>query len=314
MKIPYIAGDYVNVYAPEPDVFQGPDSCHFGAGQRYERWVPNDFTVLWDGAYWHLIGITHPCPDWFADSESRPPEGGADVHEAEWQLFHAISQGRTLRDSLIPGGFVQVEQVLPASQRPGERPDIWAPIIWRLRDEFAMLYSPNPMRLAVSKDLKRWSLRGEVLDVGEPSARDPNIMEEEGRLSVVYLKGDSICLRETTDLMHYGSERTLYTGRPGIAMESPILKRIHGWYYLLYCIYDASDIINGFYDYRTFVHAAPSLEGLMSAPCVAQLRAHAPELLQDERGDWYIASVEWPKRGVSIAPIGWRDAPEFRRE
>jgi hypothetical protein len=38
---------------------------------------------------------------------------------------------------------------------------------------------------------------------------------------------------------------------------------------------------------------------------VAELRAHAPEVVCDERGDWYLASVERPYRGVSVAPLAW---------
>jgi hypothetical protein len=39
---------------------------------------------------------------------------------------------------------------------------------------------------------------------------------------------------------------------------------------------------------------------------VAELQAHAPEIFHDEVGDWYISSVEWPHRGVSIAPLTWQ--------
>ena len=38
---------------------------------------------------------------------------------------------------------------------------------------------------------------------------------------------------------------------------------------------------------------------------IAYLKAHAPEIFQDEHGDWYISSVEWPHRGLSIAPLVW---------
>jgi beta-fructofuranosidase len=43
-----------------------------------------------------------------------------------------------------------------------------------------------------------------------------------------------------------------------------------------------------------------------AAPCVAELKAHAPEVFRDEDGDWFISSVEWPHRGVSLAPLAWK--------
>ena len=33
---------------------------------------------------------------------------------------------------------------------------------------------------------------------------------------------------------------------------------------------------------------------------ITTLKAHAPEIFQDEKGDWYISSVELPMRGVSM--------------
>jgi beta-fructofuranosidase len=38
---------------------------------------------------------------------------------------------------------------------------------------------------------------------------------------------------------------------------------------------------------------------------VALLNAHAPEIFQDEAGHWYISSVEWPNRGVSVDRLSW---------
>ena len=33
--------------------------------------------------------------------------------------------------------------------------------------------------------------------------------------------------------------------------------------------------------------------------------AHAPEIIRGENGQWYISSVEWPTRGVSLAELVW---------
>jgi arabinan endo-1,5-alpha-L-arabinosidase len=35
------------------------------------------------------------------------------------------------------------------------------------------------------------------------------------------------------------------------------------------------------------------------------LNAHAAEIFQGENGQWYISSVEWPYRGVSVDKLYW---------
>jgi beta-fructofuranosidase len=38
---------------------------------------------------------------------------------------------------------------------------------------------------------------------------------------------------------------------------------------------------------------------------ITTLKSHAPEIFQDEAGNWYISSVEWPNRGVSVDKLEW---------
>ena len=308
MKIPYIQGEYVHVYAPQPDVYRGADTTFFQNGTRYDRWVCNDFTVISSGHDWHLIGITHPAPPWFTDLQSDLDNRQYDIHEAEWQLFHAVSRYPTLKESLIPDGFRQAEQILPSPDRPDERPEIWAPICWRHGKEYCLIYAPNPMRLATSEDLYCWKTQGAVFFSEDDYARDPNILAHDGGYTLVYIMGDSLYVRESEDLRHFSEPKLLIRREDGACMESPILKYIDGWYYLMYCIYNPNDRLNGSYDYRTYVHAAKTLQELSFEAPVTQLKAHAPEIFQDECGDWYIASAEWPNRGISIARLGWREA------
>lgn len=300
-KIPRLAGEYVHVYSPAPDVFQGPDSKLFKAGERYEDWVPNDFSVVRGKDGWHLIGITHPRPPQFVHALDRCP----DIHDAEWQLFHAFCRCETLKEALHPGAFADCGQVLPAPQRPAERPEIWAPIVWPCSEGYVMIYSPDPFRRAVSTDLTHWTSEGDVLHLDDNAARDPNIFEDEDGYVLVFLKSDGLYISRSADLKHFDEPVCLFKNRGSYSMESPVLKKIDGWYYLFYCIYDDNDRINGSYDYRTYVYAARTLDKLGESPCIAQLNVHAPELFQDETGAWFIASVEWPHRGVSIAPIEW---------
>jgi hypothetical protein len=44
--IPQIAGDYVLIYKPQPDIYTGTDTKHYKAGQTYTNWQPNDHTFI----------------------------------------------------------------------------------------------------------------------------------------------------------------------------------------------------------------------------------------------------------------------------
>ncbi len=47
--IPEIDGEYVHIYKPKGDVYNGVDTESFKKGAYYEEWIPNDFSVLKDG-------------------------------------------------------------------------------------------------------------------------------------------------------------------------------------------------------------------------------------------------------------------------
>ena len=90
--------------------------------------------------------------------------------------------------------------------------------------------------------------------------------------------------------------------RPGVP-ESPMIIERRGWFYLFWTLYDGD---NGSYDNRTFVYVSRTPYDFSAAEEVGMLLTHAPELIQDEEGGWFITSAEWPRRGVSIAPLEWR--------
>ncbi len=287
-RIPRLAGPWVNVYQPQPAVYPGPDAPTFRAGQCYERWVPNDFTMIAgpDGR-WHALGITHP-------------DGGANVHEAEWLAFHAAAPVGPFAAHLREGAWEQLPHVLPPGERPGERPELWAPFCYAHNGVYYLYYGPTEMRLATSTDLYRWEPQGMVFG-GEEGARDPCVVWRHGRHVMVYIAGHTLYVRESHDLRHWGERRAIFTlGRPG-SPESPYLVLRPEGNYLFYCIWDGT---NTDYDDRTSVLFSETLD-FTQAPVVAELRAHAPEVVCDERGDWYLASVERPYRGVSVAPLAW---------
>jgi beta-fructofuranosidase len=168
-----------------------------------------------------------------------------------------------------------------------------------------MIYGPNPLRLATSTNLYDWKAAG-VLFQQEGGARDPNVVCHGGRYILAYVTRNSILARTSQDLRHWSTEpveifRMRRTGDP----ESPSIVEHDAQFYLFWCLWDAADAVNGAYDHQTFVYRSSDPLDFKEAPCVEELKAHAPEVFQDESGDWFISSVEWPSRGMSIAPLAW---------
>lgn len=287
-----LAGPYIHIYRPQPDVFPGPNSDSFVAGQRYADWVPNDHCfVQGPNGAWHAFGITHPAP---------PAE--ACIHEAEWLAFHAAAPPGTFREHLQDGAWQDMPKVLSPADRPGELPALYAPFIVAHNGLFHMVYGPDPIRLATSSDLTTWRPQGALFSE-EPSARDPCVLRHDGAYLMVLCSQQSIVARTSPDLRTWSdaSVELFRMQRPG-APESPFLVERDGTFFLFWCIYDGT---HGPYDHRTFVYASDDPLDFHESELVAQLDAHAPELIRDEHGNWFISSVEWPRRGVSIAPLAW---------
>lgn len=300
-ELPQINGPYVRVYKPGKDVFPGPDSEHFKTGVSYADWVPNDHTIVKgpDGC-WHLIGITHPKPDDFNPPSYNP----ATVHEAEWLFFHAISPKGKLKGQLKEGVWQDAEKVLAPASRPGEMREAYAPFVICRDDLFKMVYGPSDLRLATSKDLYHWDPAGTLFSQGG-GARDPSVFVYNSRYVMIYVAGTSVFARTSEDARRWtGPPIEVIRLARGIP-ESPSIVSHNGNWYLFYCIYNGDDEVNGAYDYRTYVHRSTTPFGFVGTSPVVELKSHAPEVFQDEDGDWFITSAEWPHRGVSIAPLAW---------
>jgi len=298
---PKIAGPYVRVYIPGEDVFPGPDSPNFKAGQSYSEWVPNDHAILkGPEGRWHALGITHPKPP-----DYQPPRYGKGIHEAEWLLFHAVAPVGTLKQHLKTGAWRDQAKVLAPSARPGEIKECHAPFIVCRDGLNYMIYGPSPLRLATSTNLHDWQPVGPLF-AQQGGARDPNLLFHDGHYILYYVTGNAILARTSTDLRNWSADAVeVFRMRRGGDPESPSIVEHGGHFYLSWCLWDAADEPNGAYDNRTFVFRSSNPLDFRSAPCVAELKAHAPEVFRDEDGDWFISSVEWPHRGVSIAPLAW---------
>lgn len=292
---PFLKSDYIRIYKPGPDAFPGPGSGCFEEGGLYQDWVPNDHCILkgHDGC-WHSFGITHPAP---------PDEVW--VHEGEWLSFHAVSPQGNLKDHLYEGAWKDHPKILPPAERPGEIVENHAPFVVRRDDLYHMFYGPDPIRLAVSRDLYHWEPKGPVFHQ-EEGARDPNIMLWGDRYLMCYCSRQSVLARLSTDLIHWGEPTEIFRMRTEGDPESPLVLERHGLFYLFWCVWDYNE--SEPYNDNTYVYCSPNPLEFHAAPQVAHLRAHAPEVFRDESGEWFLSSAEKPRRGVSIAPLGWRES------
>ncbi len=61
-----------------------------------------------------------------------------------------------------------------------------------------------------------------------------------------------------------------------------------------------------YYDYRTFVYVSDTPTDFKNRDAITKLKAHAPEIIQDEKGNYFISSADYPKRGVNLARLEWK--------
>ncbi|GAB6164664.1 hypothetical protein JCM19992_06640 [Thermostilla marina] len=293
--VPRLAGAYVNVYKPAGDVFPGPDEGELIAGKFYREWVPNDHCFVRDeNGVWHAFGITHPRTD--LDN----------VHLGENLLFHAAAPPGTLREVLKPEKWRDRPKVLPPAERPDEIRAIHAPTIVRHDGCYVMIYGPTPMRSAVSHDLVHWKPTGPL--EGAPAGRDPNVLRDGDRYYMVVCGDGAVTAAVSRDLRKWTPRGRILEMPEGVDPESPFLVRYRDAYYLFVCgwngVWDRKDL-QGAYQHVTYVYRSTDPLHFGRDDLVTTLDAHAPEVFQDEAGDWFISSAEWPYRGVSIAPLRW---------
>jgi beta-fructofuranosidase len=118
-------------------------------------------------------------------------------------------------------------------------------------------------------------------------------------------------LRKSKDLINWSEPITILKTKT-FDPESPSLIFFNDTFYLFVCSWDGNwdqKEIVGAYQHKTYVlHSDDPLNfGTDSEKQVAILNSHAPEIFQDEDGRWYISSVEWPYRGVSVDILRWEE-------
>ncbi len=294
--IPSQGGNYIWIYKPEGDFFPGPSTTELKAGEWYDEWVPNDHTFVKDvNGKWHIIGITHPKTSTLS------------IHEGEFLSFHTISQSDSFKETMEKWHYTDLPKILPPKERPVERLENHAPYIIKKDRLYYMIYGPSPFRLAISEDLTNWELRGNLFSE-DGGARDPNLLLFDGIYYLVYCTTRNVRIRTSEDLVKWSEPKTIFTSQ-SFDPESPSLVYHNQTFYLFFSswdgIWDKKEII-GAYQHLTHVHQSddPFNFGDESTR-LTTLKSHAPEIFQGEDGQWYISSVEWPHRGVSVDLLEW---------
>ncbi len=291
IQIPVQENNFIWIYKPQGDIFPGPSTPQLEAGKYYNDWVPNDHTFVKDvEGIWHIFGITHPV----TTTEN--------VHEGEFLSFHAKASEKGL---LSDQGFIDLPKVLPPDDRPGEKLENQAPFVIQKDGFYYMLYGPSPIRLAVSKDMINWDLKG-ILFSEEKGARDPSLTYYNNIYHLIYCSERKVAMRTSKNLFQW-SEPTIIYESSDFDPESPSIVIKDKSFYLFVCswdgIWDKSDI-QGAYQHKTYVYNSEKIDAFLNREPVTILNAHAPEIFQQEN-QWFISSVEWPNRGVSIDRLSW---------
>lgn len=293
---PYLVGDYVNVYIPASDIYTGPTSKELEHGKFYKNWMVNDHSIIkGPEGNWHILGISKPI------LTQKRLKGGA------CQLFHAVSKNKTFEKSFKKGYWTDRTKVLPDSLRPNEPNIIIAPFLLKKDNLYYMVYGFSPIRLAVSKDLYNWEPKGPLFKEAK-GARDPNLIFHNGVYYLSYCSEKKVLLRTSKDLYNWSEPKSIFESKT-YEPESPYILYRKNNFYLFVCAWDGINHTNdlmGIFQDKTYVYTSKDINCFDSEKCISVLRSHAGEVVKDEKGNWYLSSVENPYRGVSFSKMYWK--------
>jgi hypothetical protein len=220
---------------------------------------------------------------------------GDNEHCGKGLCFHAVAP---------EGSFVQAA----AFQSWRDLPKIsvgdcgWAPTSVKIGDEYSLVGSR--LGRVTSRDLHTWTDQGRLSAKG--GNRDPHIMVWENTCYLLRCDGNGINLVTSTDFINWSDPITIYKPKKeSYQTESPFLVHYEGLFYLFWSLWDQADKPTSGYCPRTFVHCSESPMNFHDSPVLAEYTVHAPEIIQDESGQWFISSADHPHRGVSVAPLSW---------
>lgn len=233
----------------------------------------------------------------------------------KWHMF-GIVQGETAFLHLTADALTQPRWTEADAYRDGGA-KIWAPHIIADRGTYYMFYTrvgvPREIVVATSTDLTSWSRPRRVLASTGPGGidlknKDPMVLWDGDRwiLYVSMLKDAThwvVAYSVSRDLRTWSAPQPCFdeeTTMPGV--ESPFVVRRGSHYYLFL---SARPWPYGFVE----VFRSSSPVRWQRTDKVKWMDWHAPEIVRDLDGQWYITlcGYERERDGFSIAPLAWND-------
>jgi arabinan endo-1,5-alpha-L-arabinosidase len=283
------AGEFVKIYDPS-------------VGEK-EKWYINDHCFIrGEDGTWHLFGITHAEPSDALDED---------------ELAHATSKALLERP-----WKKQPFALTVAPEAPWREEHLWAPHVVADGRLYYMFYCAGDIdhtkykiHLATSTDLSRWVRHPKnPMIVDGFDGRDPFVMRIGDEWVMYYTAtsgpdgGNHVVKYATSkDLTSWTVKGTAFTdpstGKYGGPTESPFVVRRGSKYYLFIGPRDGNkDVFDGT---DVFVSEDPFHFRLQDK--VGHIPAHAPEVIQDTDGKWWISRCGAERGGVSLAPLIWKD-------
>lgn len=267
-------------------------------------WYVNDHTFIYGpGGYWHVFGITH--------TEAADPL-------FEVNFLHATSKDLM---RLQPAPFALGSE-LPETH-------LWAPHCILVNGTYYMFYCGGGsdrtnyyLQLATSRDLWYWNRVGTLFTAGV-DGRDPMVMFDSinSRWIIYYTGTDpdqliddvnhvTFC-RTSHDLRSWSSPKIVFVGSKGGGpaggpTESPFVVQRGKNFYLF------SGSWASYSDTRVFLalngdptNFGSAVDG--TSVQVGEIPAHAPEVVRDTQGNWWISRSGWGQGGLYLSQLTWLD-------
>lgn len=304
------AGEYPFVNEDEP-LFSYDD---FNTVSNYlpnPGWHVNDHCFITDEENdWHMFGIVYPDP--FSGDDSFVNYFG-----------HAGAE------TFSQSSWTEMDP--PFYETMGDGDVLWAPHVIQHDGTYFMFYCGGgefdayEICLRTSTDLVTWS-DYLVLFADGIQGRDPMVMWlEEEQCWIMYYTATSVssggyfvvAYRTSEDLYNW-SERNIayYDYHRGTSYgntESPYVVNRGDYYYLFVGPrpYDlpTEDLENWEHPgyVGTDVFRSKSWDHWNNADFAGHIKAHAPEIIQDINGDWFISHAGVLQGGLFITPLYWMD-------
>jgi hypothetical protein len=289
--VPKLTGRYVNVYKPQPDVYTLPSATSadglfsYIQGETYQDWRVNDHTFARDeNGRWHCFGITRP---WVT---------GDAGHNGEGLCFHAVAPEGAFKNVLNFQSWKDMPKINTADCG-------WAPAVIKIADKYIM--AGSHLGCAASTDLENWTEQKPIAAAAD-GARDPYILFWDNTYYLYRCAGNSINLITSADFVNWSEAVTVFKPeKASFQVESPVVVPYKGLFYLFWTLWDQGDFSTYGYCPRSYVYCSPCPDDFSNATFLTEFFAHAPEVIRNDEGEWFISSADYPHRGINIAPFEW---------